>query len=227
MRELLKFGLAPASGRVMGSPPSISPCGNILTVHGFRVDSVFALCLDSWEELIEEPISTAFQIWMEVIFATSGPLSVTPKEQQSALMRTLIAGNEFAEMERAFEELCDFVDDPDQGKIPLGRLFPELTDAGVRFVEGMSLTFKDRILFKSGRGAVGLVPKGAQFTDEIWIIFGCPTPIVLRQEEDEKYSVVGVTYVDGIMKGEAVNGMPDQVENCRYGEFEVVTVAIR
>ncbi|KAF5724193.1 heterokaryon incompatibility (het-6OR allele) [Fusarium mundagurra] len=40
--------------------------------------------------------------------------------------------------------------------------------------------------------------------DEIWVVSGCPTPLVLRSK-GQQYSLIGETYVHGIMHGEAIH----------------------
>ncbi|KAF5568397.1 heterokaryon incompatibility (het-6OR allele) [Fusarium phyllophilum] len=40
--------------------------------------------------------------------------------------------------------------------------------------------------------------------DEIWVVSGCPTPLVLRSR-GQQYTLIGETYVHGIMHGEAVH----------------------
>jgi Heterokaryon incompatibility protein (HET) len=50
---------------------------------------------------------------------------------------------------------------------------------------------------------VGLGPIGCQKGDKIAIIFGCSTPFILR-EEAGAYELIGDSYVQGLMKGEAM-----------------------
>ncbi|KAF4944209.1 hypothetical protein FGADI_12848 [Fusarium gaditjirri] len=40
--------------------------------------------------------------------------------------------------------------------------------------------------------------------DEIWVVSGCPTPLVLRSK-GQQYSLIGETYIHGIMYGEAIH----------------------
>lgn len=55
-------------------------------------------------------------------------------------------------------------------------------------------------------GHVGCGPKSIQEGDEVWILSGCPTPMVLRASPGEKtYCVIGEAYVHGIMHGEFVS----------------------
>jgi len=50
---------------------------------------------------------------------------------------------------------------------------------------------------------VGLGPIGCQEGDKIAIIFGCLTPFILR-EDAGAYILIGDSYVQGLMKGEAM-----------------------
>ncbi|KAF6802485.1 hypothetical protein CMUS01_15337 [Colletotrichum musicola] len=60
------------------------------------------------------------------------------------------------------------------------------------------------MLFATSGGRLGLIAGGIEAGDEIWILPGLNVPVALRRVEDGSYSLVGVTYVHGIMHGEAV-----------------------
>ena len=47
------------------------------------------------------------------------------------------------------------------------------------------------------------VPECTEGGDEIWIIYGCRTPFLLRPTEGG-YAMVGECFVDGIMDGQAL-----------------------
>ncbi|QPC74544.1 hypothetical protein HYE68_005296 [Fusarium pseudograminearum] len=51
--------------------------------------------------------------------------------------------------------------------------------------------------------------------DEIWVVSGCPTPLLLRHE-GQQYSLVGEAYVHGVMHGEAVDA------NTKWTHLEIV-----
>jgi hypothetical protein len=51
--------------------------------------------------------------------------------------------------------------------------------------------------------------------DEIWVLSGCPTLVVLRKD-GQQYSLVGEAYVHGVMHGEAVN------EDSKWEDLEIV-----
>jgi hypothetical protein len=62
---------------------------------------------------------------------------------------------------------------------------------------------------------MGLGPIDAKPGDKVLILLGCHTPLIVRQVGENKYQVVGQSYVHGFMNGEAVLGPLD-------GAWEVV-----
>ena len=56
-------------------------------------------------------------------------------------------------------------------------------------------------------GYLGMGPKSGMMGDEVWIISGCPFPMVLRKVLDTEmsYFVLGRAYVHGVMHGEVVD----------------------
>ncbi|CAJ0553030.1 Ff.00g115420.m01.CDS01 [Fusarium sp. VM40] len=74
---------------------------------------------------------------------------------------------------------------------------------------GSTLFFRRPIL--TNEGHLGCSCESAQVGDEVWIISGCPTPLVLRKSNagDGGYTLIGETYVHGVMNGEIVNNDTD------------------
>ena len=65
-----------------------------------------------------------------------------------------------------------------------------------------------------------------QVDDEIWILFGCSMPAVLRQEGDHYVFVTPVS-MGGFMKGEAVEEISNDVKDGdQFGEYEVRTIEL-
>ncbi|KFH46603.1 Heterokaryon incompatibility protein-like protein [Hapsidospora chrysogenum ATCC 11550] len=63
-------------------------------------------------------------------------------------------------------------------------------------------------LFVTDTGYLGMGPKSSQEGDELWIVAGCPFPMVLRRHvrDGEAWCfVLGRAYVHGVMHGEAVS----------------------
>jgi hypothetical protein len=66
-----------------------------------------------------------------------------------------------------------------------------------------------RSFFKSVEGYIGLAPRAAKPGDEICVLFGCQSPLLLRRTQETRYQVVGECYVYGLMHGEAFLGQLD------------------
>ncbi|TGJ81926.1 hypothetical protein E0Z10_g6858 [Xylaria hypoxylon] len=66
-----------------------------------------------------------------------------------------------------------------------------------------------KLMYGSG-GYIGTVPQPTQKSDEICVLLGCHTPMVLRRVRDDVFRIVGECYVLGISEGEALLGpLPD------------------
>jgi hypothetical protein len=67
---------------------------------------------------------------------------------------------------------------------------------------------RNRRLFMSMKGCVGLGPAYMQPGDIICILCGAAFPYVLRKQEDRRFVLVGEAYCDGNMDGEFMEGIP-------------------
>ncbi|KAF5675607.1 heterokaryon incompatibility protein (het-6OR allele) [Fusarium denticulatum] len=67
----------------------------------------------------------------------------------------------------------------------------------------LSTTLFNRRPATTDGGYLACVFQSTMVGDEIWIVSGCPTPLVMRSK-GEQYSLIGETYVHGIMYGEAI-----------------------
>lgn len=78
------------------------------------------------------------------------------------------------------------------------------------------------------KGYAGLIlASPTQAEDEVWILFGCSMPVVLRRE-DNHYVFVTPVSINGIMKGEAVEGIPHDVKDGdQFGNSKVQTIELR
>jgi hypothetical protein len=73
-----------------------------------------------------------------------------------------------------------------------------------KFILQVSRTSTNRTLIRTSRKLLGLAPVCTQPGDEVWILEGALVPFILHRCPDkEEYTVVGETYVHGIMNGEA------------------------
>ena len=71
------------------------------------------------------------------------------------------------------------------------------------FQYAMTTSREGRRMFRTKDGAIGLGPGDLKKGDEIVLIKGCRTPIVLRRTEmPSKWSLVGACYLHGFMRGE-------------------------
>lgn len=69
---------------------------------------------------------------------------------------------------------------------------------------------RNRALAATSDGRLGLVPAQAKPGDLICILFGCSVPVVLRQYDTPKYTLVGECYMHGIMDGETVKSVQQE-----------------
>ena len=71
-------------------------------------------------------------------------------------------------------------------------------------VEAMSLACKGRRFYRSHKGFMGLAPNIAKEGDKICLILGCCTPLIIRGG-GPNFSLVGESYVHGVMNGELMS----------------------
>ena len=71
--------------------------------------------------------------------------------------------------------------------------------------QSISTSKRSKVLTKAGRLCLGAL--SSEPGDEIWILAGCKYPVVLRKVEsgqDNRYAFLGISFVYGVMDGEAV-----------------------
>ena len=71
-------------------------------------------------------------------------------------------------------------------------------------VEAMSLACKGRRFYRSHKGYMGLAPDIARAGDKICLVLGCCTPLIIRGG-GPNFSLVGESYVHGVMDGELMS----------------------
>jgi len=77
---------------------------------------------------------------------------------------------------------------------------PTLTD-----FDQIGRNVANRRLITTTTGHFGLAPSIVHPEDQIFVILGCSVPVILRRcDEKKEYEVVGECWVDGFMRGEAV-----------------------
>lgn len=74
-----------------------------------------------------------------------------------------------------------------------------------KYRERIHNTCKNRALFVTKRGYIGLGPWNAESGDSVCVLYGGATPFLLRKAVDsDTFTLVGECYVYGIMNGEAL-----------------------
>ncbi|KAF7537874.1 hypothetical protein G7054_g3391 [Neopestalotiopsis clavispora] len=71
---------------------------------------------------------------------------------------------------------------------------------------GLAAAIKDRKIFHTKNGYVGIGLESASVGDQLCVAFGCNLPILLRPEGSH-YQHVGTSYVVGLMEGEAMTDL--------------------
>ncbi|CAG7557892.1 unnamed protein product [Fusarium equiseti] len=79
----------------------------------------------------------------------------------------------------------------------------------------VSSTYMGHRPFLTGSGYLGMGLESIEAGDEVWIVKGSPTPLVLRREGD-KFGLIGESYVHGVMRGEAV------VDDVKWEKIRIV-----
>ncbi|KAK1751391.1 heterokaryon incompatibility protein 6 [Echria macrotheca] len=89
---------------------------------------------------------------------------------------------------------------------------------------------KGRRVARLSTGQVGILLDGhVRPGDEVWILFGCAYPIILRPTGSGVYRVVSPMHVHGLMDGEAVEGLADMDAPLhRFGvdTFSIATIEL-
>ncbi|PVH81818.1 hypothetical protein DL98DRAFT_162481 [Cadophora sp. DSE1049] len=83
------------------------------------------------------------------------------------------------------------------------------------WIQGSAEFIWDRRFFLGSSNIMGLATEGVEGGDIICVPLGCPHPMIFRKVEDH-YVVIGEAYVDGYMRGKAI----EMLEN---GELELET----
>ncbi|KAK0510554.1 hypothetical protein JMJ35_006986 [Cladonia borealis] len=83
---------------------------------------------------------------------------------------------------------------------------PENSPEEDLYLSEIRSTIRGRFLFTTVDGYIGLAPIATKPGDEVCILLGCQTPLVLRPCGDGYHKVVGDCYIDGFMEGAACLG---------------------
>ncbi|MDI1490377.1 MAG: hypothetical protein OHK93_001579 [Ramalina farinacea] len=74
------------------------------------------------------------------------------------------------------------------------------------FLKDVYIALRNRTFFTTTDGYIGVAPESTRAGDEICIILGCQTPLVLRSDGRGNREIFGKCYVHGIMEGESLLG---------------------
>lgn len=73
------------------------------------------------------------------------------------------------------------------------------------FRREVDLTLGTRRLFRTEGGLLGIGPLEINMGDEVWILAGAKTPLVLRDGSPGRKKLLGEAYVHGLMHGEVLD----------------------
>jgi hypothetical protein len=77
---------------------------------------------------------------------------------------------------------------------------------GAKYLDWVWSFCRGRSFFTTQEGYIGLAPKASKSGDKVCVLFGCPSPLILRQSTDKRYQLIGECYICGLMNGEALLG---------------------
>lgn len=187
---------------------------NILEVDGYSVDiveNVFPISSNLYLN------ATSMRDYFKSLFhnVTSQETSINPNR----LLRVLIGDtfgkrhlrvtdellNDFLEM--LLEDGIQTADDPDISRPSRSKNYTRSRDARA-LLDWFEYTCCGRAVFTTRNNVLGLGPSGldhqcAQRGDIVSVLFGGRWPFLLRKKGDY-YRLIGESYVEGIMNGEAV-----------------------
>lgn len=157
--------------------------------------------------------SEDFREWLSHL--SSHNLNDLTKTQIAMLARTLVADYSFQTVEQkldAFNLEIQHIDQSHQKDRPC----PECThlrsttyaENPLRFQYGILARL--RRLFITAKANMGLAQPTGREGDQVWIVFGCAIPLLLRPSK-LGFQVVGDAYLDGFMSGSAVKGVEESV----------------
>jgi hypothetical protein len=147
-----------------------------------------------------------------------------PEEMKSLVSENhwLIVGSLFANRNTQRQQLADkdpskatfiMLDGGDFGaEIPpewlnRGDNLPWDNNLEADYMHEKAICQENRVLAIISPGGLALAPESTAIDDEVWIIAGSPIPLMLRPLGQNRYRLIGGTYVHGIMHGEGLEGV--------------------
>ena len=226
-----------ASGTLVPLSHPFSVDGKILTVQGMRIGKVICSIQSERER---KPIAWYVAAWLKIIKAVEELLDVDQglswfAERLVKVMGAVQLGaTDLCNRETAVQDVMMFflkgITEP-YCNMELDEFVQQTcgsVDTFQKVYFYMDTVLKRHEVFLSDKGWLGLVPEGIVVdSDEIWIIFGCSMPMLLRPH-DGYYTSVSPVAVPGFMRGEAVKTVPNRRhEGSLYGGYTVKTIALR
>jgi hypothetical protein len=189
---------------------SFSEDGYVLKAQGFMIDRIKALGKPFKKHGTPAdvlPALAAYHDWATVFFGFKDPSNASKTEFGAAIS----CGNWLDDD----ENLIDRLDSIEQLSQRLGvgfapdtpghaELSPEDDPSLMAAILSATLTMSRRRLFISASSGSGLAPWDAEIGDQVCVLLGCKFPVVLRPVGGH-YILVGESYVNGFMDGEAVS----------------------
>jgi len=238
-----------ACGTLKALPSPISACKMKLQVQGFRLDTVahvdtvkdltaaettpfvgHLLELSSMINARRQGGSLDQLVLQEVTIPDQLLLTICHKFE--GLVESTEDLNKIRPGMRVLHRLAVYLSQNGHGDYPLFLLrdienFKELDESVRLVIFNIIWAMTGKCFILTEKGYVGLIQASrTEVDDEIWILFGCSMPVVLRQEGDHYIFVTPVS-MSGFMKGEAVEGIPDDVQDGdRYGDYELRTIEL-
>jgi hypothetical protein len=161
-------------------------------------------------------VQTVLECCSEEMKMNTYPNSGGVKE---AFWRTLIANvDDFGreadrEYERCYDDYAKLQQDMFKKEFGHESALDEVARLrAMRFATAMKLMSIQRSVGLTHKGYIASVPGHAEPGDFICVLFGGKVPFIIRPEAREsRYVLLGDTYVHGIMKGEAVEGVANEL----------------
>lgn len=122
-----------------------------------------------------------------------------------AFCRTLV-GNIFAQPQSTADTTLPSLDKSLAYVSNICRNFGEHSGSCEKYLEKVFGFTQGRCFVTTQEGYVGLAPLASKAGDQICIILGCRSPLVLRPTTEGTYTVVGECYIHGLMQDEALLG---------------------
>lgn len=220
----------------------ISNDGNHLQIHGFQVDYVDRVdrtlghqkeitIAQVWQFVCRlalqlrpsgVPPGTGFPVPLALWDIFTVRHSTEEHESYETMERAMRALRQLAHTDGTRDLLVG-----DHG-ISIARELNKLDQDVQNCIFGLFLSMDGRLAITTRGNRVGIMPLCAiEEGDEIWVIFGCHMPVVLRRQITGLYVLVGPTYISGLMEGELVKSLPEQLsDGSKCGPYTIQTLSL-